>query len=137
MADIRAAVPRQRMRRKGIRPGDAVFFNTGWGRLWMKDNAQYSAGSPASASRSRDGSSTSGSAWSARTTWAAEAVPNRDAYLAFLVHKELLAKNGIFNHENLVFDELLADRKYQFTYVFVPVPIKGATGSPGCPIAIT
>ena len=44
---------------------------------------------------------------------------------------------GLRYHENLVFDELLADRKYQFLYGFVPVPIKGATGSPGCPIAIT
>ena len=50
---------------------------------------------------------------------------------------ELLTKHGIFNHENLIFDALLADRKYQFMYVFVPVPIKGATGSPGCPIAMT
>ena len=64
-------------------------------------------------------------------------MPNPDPSLANPVHGELLTKNGIFNHENLVFDELLADRKYQFMYMFVPVPIKGATGSPGCPIAIT
>jgi hypothetical protein len=67
-----------------------VFFHTGWGARWMKDNARYSAGCP-----------------------------------------------GIFNHENLAFESLLADRGYGFVYVFVPVPIKGATGSPGCPIAIT
>ena len=53
------------------------------------------------------------------------------------MHEELLARHGIFNHENLVLDELLADRENQFRYVFVPVPIKGATGLPGCPIAIT
>ena len=41
------------------------------------------------------------------------------------------------NHENLVFDGLIADKKYQFVYVFAPVPIAGATGSPGGPIAIT
>jgi len=34
-------------------------------------------------------------------------------------------------------DELIADRKYQFVYVFTPSPIKGATGSNGCPIAMT
>jgi hypothetical protein len=32
---------------------------------------------------------------------------------------------------------LIADRKYQFVYVFTPSPIKGATGSNGCPIAMT
>jgi hypothetical protein len=40
-------------------------------------------------------------------------------------------------HENLVFDELIADRKYQFVFIFPPVPVKGATGSNGCPIAVT
>jgi hypothetical protein len=57
--------------------------------------------------------------------------------LAFIVHQELQTKHGIVNHENLVFDDLIADRKYQFVYVFAPVPIKGATGSNGCPIAMT
>ena len=70
-------------------------------------------------------------------SWSVEVVPHADTSLAFPVHAELLTKHGIFNHENLFFDDLLADRKYQFMYVFVPVPIKGATGSPGCPIAIT
>jgi kynurenine formamidase len=58
-------------------------------------------------------------------TWSVEVVPPADKSLAFPVHAELLAKHGIFNHENLVFDALLAERKYQFMYVFVPVPIKG------------
>jgi kynurenine formamidase len=45
-------------------------------------------------------------------------------------------KNGIFNHENLTLDELAADRAYEFLYVFAPLRLKGATGSPGRPIAI-
>ncbi len=69
--------------------------------------------------------------------WAVEAVPNPDKSLAFPVHAELQTKHGIHNHENLVFDELIADRKYQFVYIFTPSPIKGATGSGGCPIAVT
>ena len=44
---------------------------------------------------------------------------------------------GIYNHENLDFTGLIADRKYQFVYIFSPAPIKGATGSNGCPIAVT
>jgi hypothetical protein len=46
-------------------------------------------------------------------------------------------RHGIHNHENLFFDELIAAKKYQFVYCFAPAPIKGATGSNGCPIAIT
>jgi hypothetical protein len=53
------------------------------------------------------------------------------------VHGELICKQGILNHENLTFDALIADKKYQFVYIFVPAPIKGATGSNGCPIAVT
>ena len=53
------------------------------------------------------------------------------------MHAELQTKHGILNHENLVFDELITERKYQFVYIFTPSPIKGATGSNGCPIAVT
>lgn len=54
-----------------------------------------------------------------------------DKTLAFSVHSELQTKHGILNHEHLVFDELIADRKYQFAF------IKGATGSNSSPIAVT
>src|SRR5262245_42695398 len=76
-------------------------------------------------------------ALTAADTWAVEVVPNPDKSLAFVVHAELQTKHGILNHENLIFDELIADKKYQFVYCFTPAPIKGATGSNGCPIAIT
>lgn len=57
--------------------------------------------------------------------------------IAFVVHAELQTKHGILNHETLTFDELIAERNYQFVYVFTPSPIKGATGSNGCRIAVT
>jgi hypothetical protein len=41
-----------------------------------------------------------------------------DKSLAFVVHAELQTKNGILNHENLIFDELIADKKYQFLREF-------------------
>ena len=52
------------------------------------------------------------------------------------MHNELITKNGIFNHENLDFAELIKDKVSEFVYVFAPLRIKGATGSPGRPIAI-
>jgi hypothetical protein len=75
-------------------------------------------------------------ALTAADTWAVEVVPNPDKSLAFPVHAELQTKHRILNHENLVFDELVADKKYQFVYIFAPAPIKGATGSNGAPIAV-
>ena len=54
----------------------------------------------------------------------------------FVVHNELITKNGIYNHENLDFTDVLKDKVYEFVYVFSPLRIKGGTGSPGRPIAI-
>jgi kynurenine formamidase len=69
--------------------------------------------------------------------WANEVVPNPDKRLAFPVHGELITKHGIFNHENMNFDDLIKDKKYQFVYIFATLPMKGATGSAGAPIAVT
>lgn len=137
VADIRAALQRQTMREEDIRPGDAVFFHTGWSSLWMRNNDRFNAGEP--------GIGLEVARWvverdlclTGADTWAVEVIPNPDKALAFIVHAELQTKRGILNHENLVFDELIADGKYQFAYIFSPTPIKGATGSSGCPIAVT
>jgi hypothetical protein len=40
------------------------------------------------------------------------------------------------NQDNMNLDELAADGAYGFTCVYSPVPIAGATGSAGSPIAI-
>lgn len=137
LADVRGALAKQSMNEGDIKPGDALFFNTGWGSLWMRNNDRYGSGEP--------GPGLEVARWAAEKqivvmgadNWAVEAVPNPDRNLAFPVHVELLAKNGIHIHENLQFDALIADRKYQFVYIFSPIPIKGATGSPGGPIAVT
>ena len=52
------------------------------------------------------------------------------------VHVELIPKNGIWNLENMRFDELVEDEAYEFVFVFTPIRFRGATGSPGRPIAI-
>ncbi len=44
--DVMAALQREGISEASIRPGDAVFFNTGWGGLWMKDNARFNSGEP-------------------------------------------------------------------------------------------
>ncbi len=65
-----------------------------------------------------------------------EVSPNPDPRLIFPLHQELMVKNGIFNLESMNLDRLAADRVYEFLFVFNPLPIKGATGSPGRPLAI-
>ena len=45
-------------------------------------------------------------------------------------------KNGIFNLEYMKFEELLSEQVYEFLFVFTPLRLRGATGSPGRPLAI-
>jgi kynurenine formamidase len=44
--------------------------------------------------------------------------------------------NRIYIHENPDLDQLTANRVYEFAYIFSPLRLKGATGSPGNPIAV-
>jgi kynurenine formamidase len=63
-------------------------------------------------------------------------MPNPKADLGAPVHQLLLAQNGIYLHENLNTAELARDSAYEFAYIFTPLLLKGATGSPGSPLAI-
>lgn len=116
--------------------GDVVLIRTGHGKLWMKDNATYGAGEP--------GIGMEAGAWLVgrkvvvvgADTWAIEAVPHENPRRPFQVHQLLLVRNGVYNLENLDLEELARDRVYEFAFVFLPLPLKGATGSPGNPIAV-
>ena len=55
---------------------------------------------------------------------------------AFCIHQYLQTRHGIVNQENLALKQLADDGIYVFTYPYSPVPIAGATGSIGSPIAI-
>lgn len=135
LADVRGALQRQRMSDATIQPGDAILFAYGWAANW-KTPAVYSATQPGIGMEvarwiverrpSMVGSDSPG----------LEVNPNPDPNLAYPVHQELINRQGIWNLENLHFEELLAESAYQFLFVFTPVPFKGATGSPGRPIAI-
>jgi kynurenine formamidase len=136
LADLRAAMQKQGLNEADIKQGDAVFFNTGWGKLWMKNNDKFNGGEPGIGLEVARWCIEKGICLTGGDTWATEVVPNPDKELAFAVHAELITKHGIFNHENLSFEELIRDKKYQFVYIFSPAPIKGATGSNGGPIAV-
>jgi kynurenine formamidase len=133
--DIRSALAKQGMSEESIRAGDALFFRYGWSSLWSEPE-QYND-SPA-------GIGLAAAQWVVdreatmigSDSWTSEVVPNPDPELVFPVHQLLLPQNGIFNLENLQFDGLFEDGVNEFLFVFSPVPFKGATGSPGRPIAV-
>lgn len=71
-------------------------------------------------------------------TWnATDPVPYPDEEgCVFCIHTYLQTRHGIVNQENLNLTPLANDGTYVFAYIYSPVPIRGATGSIGSPIAI-
>ena len=62
--------------------------------------------------------------------------PELDPDRPFPAHQVLLVRHGVYNLENLDLEELARDKVYEFAFVFAPLRLKGATGSPGNPIAV-
>jgi kynurenine formamidase len=136
VADLEACLARQKVSADAIKSGDCVFLNTGWASLWNTDNATFVKGEPGIGLDAAKWLISKDIVLVGADTWAIEVVPNPDEKLAFPVHQELIAKNGIHIHENLVTADLAADGVSTFCYIMLPLKIKGATGSPGRPIAL-
>ena len=69
-------------------------------------------------------------------TWGVEVLPTPQEGLAFPVHQILITQNGIHLFKNLDTSALAKDKIYEFAFFFAPLRIKGATGSPGNPVAV-
>lgn len=134
VADLEAALERQGVAAPGS--GDVVLIHTGWGRHWIKDNATFNSGCPGLGIEAAQWLIDKGVAVVGADTWPVEVVPNPDAGLAFPVHQMFLAKNGIYIHENVATERLTEEGVSEFAYIFSPMPVKGATGSAGAPLAV-
>ncbi len=145
--DIDAMIEKQ-----GIAPiteGDCVFLYTGWGNLWhprdwdsfddeekQKRIAQFNSGEPGFSASACSYLAERKIALTGADTWGTDALPGEDANLPFVCHAQLQTRHGIWNLENLDFTDLINDKVYEFLFVWAPLKLKGATGSPGNPIAI-
>lgn len=134
VADLEGAMQKQGL--AALTEGDVVLIHTGWGRHWGTDNATFNSGAPGIGLEAAAWLIKAGVAVVGSDTWPVEVVPNPNAKLAFPVHQELIAKNGIFILENAATERLATARVYEFAYIFAPMPIKGATGAPGNAIAV-
>ena len=131
--DLQGALRRQSVE---LTEGDVALIHTGHGQLWMVDNDEYNRGEP--------GIGMDAALWlagqkvvmAAADSWSVEVIPSEDPGTAFPVHQELIGRRGIYHLENLDLSELARDQVYEFAFMFAPVKFKGATGSPGNPIAI-
>ncbi|HEX7450456.1 MAG TPA: cyclase family protein [Pirellulales bacterium] len=119
-----------------IEPGDVVLIRTGHGKLWLNDNEAYVAGEPGLGLEAARFLTDRKVALIGADNWGIEAVPHEREGLVFPIHQWNLTKNGVYHLENLDLEQLAADRVYEFCFVFCPLRLKGATGSPGNPIAV-
>ncbi|HJR70256.1 MAG TPA: cyclase family protein [Gammaproteobacteria bacterium] len=132
-ADLTGALERQRTE---IHAGDVVLVHTGWGSLWLGDNARFGGSAPGIGLDAARYLVEREVVLVGSDTWATEVVPNPDPELQFPVHQLLIPRNGIYIFENLATEELARDSVYEFAFFYAPLKLKGATGSPGNPLAI-
>ena len=133
LQDLQQALEKQNLT---LRPGDAVLINTGWGRLWGKENARYMKGNP--------GVGVAAAEWLVKQdplllgsdNGPVEVSPNPDSQISLPLHQIALVVYGIHLLENLKLDELAAKRVYEFAFVMQPLKIQGGTGSTVAPVAI-
>jgi kynurenine formamidase len=116
--------------------GDVVLVRTGHGQLWMKDNPTFNSGEPGIGMGAGQWLCDRKITLVGGDSWATEVVPPENKERPFEVHQLLLVRNGIYNLENLDLEELARDKVYEFAFIFAPLRLKGATGSPGNPIAV-
>ena len=134
--DLLGALEAQGMSAEDIKPGDALFYHTGWGALWGVDNAKFNSGTPGLSIPAGDWVVERKVVMVGTDNWAVEAIPSPDPRWFAPNHQKFLVENGIYIMENLDFSGLLKDRVYEFAFIFAAVPMRGATGSPARPIAV-
>ncbi len=136
VADLKTALKRQGMKSDSIRPGDALFYHTGWGSLWNTDNKKFNSSTPGLSAAAGDWVVKKQVLLVGTDNWAVEAIPNPDPKWFAPNHQKFLVENGIYIIENMDFSKLLEAKVYEFAFVIGPLPLKGATGSPVRPFAI-
>jgi len=133
VADLQGALRRQST---VIKEGDVVLMHTGHGQLWMVDNEEYNSGGPGIGIEAAIWLADQKIIMTGADTFPGEVRPGAAPNISWPVHRELIGKRGIYNFENLDLSALANDGVYEFAFIFAPVKFKGATGSPGNPIAV-
>ena len=131
--DIRAAARAQGV---NIESGDVVLFHTGWLNVMESDPEQFMAGEPGLGVDGAKYLAELGVVAVGSDTWALEVLPSEDPKLAFPVHPELLAKNGVYILENMDTRGLAADGVTEFLFVLGAPRFVGAVQAVINPVAI-
>ena len=131
--DLEAVIDSQGI---SINEGDVVLLRTGNGALWKSPDAYLQAG----------GASADASSWLAsrkvravgadNVAWDEPGMIDPELKVTLPGHLILLVRSGIYIIENLFLEELARDQRYDFTFICLPLKLRGATGSPVRPVAL-
>jgi kynurenine formamidase len=119
-----------------IREGDVVLIYTGHGNLWKTDKKAFLGDQPGIGIAVAKLLTDKKVVMVGADNEAVEALPGEDKNKVIECHQWLVARNGIYLFENLDLKELANDKVYEFAFMYAPIKFKGATGSPGNPIAV-
>jgi len=119
-----------------VRPGDAVFFRTGWGGLWGADNERYASGEPGPGMAVGEWLADHRVALTGCDTWSFGPYPPESPDEPFVVPQTLNVRHGIVVVENLRLEEVARDRVHEFLLVISHAKLRGATGAWVAPLAI-
>jgi kynurenine formamidase len=133
VADVEAALASSRL---AVRPGDAVFFHTGWGSLWGVDDGAYAAGEPGPGMELAGWLAERRVALTGCDTWSFGPYPPEDPARPFAVPQHLNTRHGVVVVENLRLAEAAAAGLTEFLLVLSHAKLRGATGAWVCPLAI-
>jgi kynurenine formamidase len=121
----------------GLKAGDAVLVNTGWGRFFMVNNGKYLEGEPGLDVDAAKWLTEQGVVAIGADNMALEVLPGTNHPEVMMpVHQHCLVEAGVHIIENLVLADLAHDAISTFCFVLLPVKFKGATGCPVRPVAI-
>jgi kynurenine formamidase len=147
--DVRGIVQMQRLREIG--PGDCVALHTGQGNSWSNDryksmNADqrkaardlFNQGEPGFGISACEYMATRDIALTMCDTSACDAQPSGEQGPDFAVpcHSEMQTRRGIWNLENVDTKSLVDKKVLEGAFIWAPLRIIGATGSPGNPMVL-
>jgi len=134
--DLMDCVEAQKLPEPWLSPGDVVLIRTGHGSRFWSEAAAWYDGAPGLGLAAAKFLAPLRPSMVGADNFAVDVVPPVDPEIALPCHQHLMMRHGIYLHEGLNLDALAATLRYEFAYVFSPLPIVGATGSPGTPLAV-
>lgn len=123
-----------------VQDGDVVLVRSGWGRRFTDPDPSVYRGVESGV----PGIGEAGACWLAdrrvhavgADSIAFECLRPGNGHGLLPAHRVLLVDSGIYIIESMDLDGLAADGDHEFTFVLIPLPLVGATGSPVRPLAV-